>query len=112
MLFMDSIADAITDTDDGAVIELEVSAGSRRDRFPAGYNAWRHAIRIEVRAPPAGGKANRAVVSSIASALQLPPSRITILTGHTSTQKRVRVEGKSADEVAGLIAPLMPPERS
>ena len=109
---MDSITDAITDTDGGAVIELEVSAASRRDRFPAGYNAWRHAIRIEVRAPPAGGKANRAVVESIASALRLPQSRITILTGHTSTQKRVRVEGAGADEVARLIEQLMPPELS
>ncbi|MDT8358263.1 MAG: DUF167 domain-containing protein [Methanomicrobiaceae archaeon] len=109
---MDSITDAITDTDDGAVMELEVSAASRRDRFPAGYNTWRHAIRIEVRAPPAGGKANRAVVECIASALHLPQSRITILAGHTSTQKRVRVDGAVAEEVARLIKQLMPPEHS
>ena len=46
----------------------------------------------KVRAKPEGGKANDAVISLVANAVGLAPSRITLLRGATSREKLFRLE--------------------
>lgn len=53
---------------------------------------------IRVTAPPVGGKANDALCRLIAKAAGVAPSRVSVVHGHTSRDKRVRVEG--VDEAA------------
>ena len=46
------VSDALSSHEDGCLIALEVSPNARRDRFPDGYNPWRHAIGCAITAPP------------------------------------------------------------
>ncbi|MDO8600681.1 MAG: DUF167 domain-containing protein [bacterium] len=46
---------------------------------------------ISVTAPPKDGKANRAVLRVLSDYLGVPPSRLEILTGHTSRFKVIAV---------------------
>jgi uncharacterized protein YggU (UPF0235/DUF167 family) len=43
--------------------------------------------------PPADGEANRAVLRLVARALEVAPSRVTLLAGSRARRKRVRIEG-------------------
>jgi uncharacterized protein (TIGR00251 family) len=65
-------------------------------------------VLVRVTAPPAEGAANAAVVETLAKALGVPKSRLTIVAGATGRVKRVRVEGLTADELAARVAALSP----
>jgi uncharacterized protein (TIGR00251 family) len=62
----------------------------------------RRILKVRVRAPPAEGAANRALVKVIASALDVPPGRIQIEAGATARIKRLLIEGDSAALAAAL----------
>ena len=50
-------------------------------------------VKVWVTAAPTEGRANQAVVETLATALKLAKSRVHIIKGHTSKQKRVAIEG-------------------
>ena len=82
----------------GTSIAIEVIAGAKASRFPAGYNAWRKSIGCRVTARAVDGKANKAVIALIASTLGVPVSAVCIQSGMTSSQKKIHVSGvKKAD---------------
>lgn len=62
--------------------------------------AGRPLIRLRVRAAPADGAANEAVIATLAKALSLPRSRLELIAGQTARIKVVGVEG--LDEVEAL----------
>src|SRR5512135_2843496 len=96
---MPDIADALVEDRHGTLISIEVTAGAKTSGFPAGYNEWRRAIGCRVTAPAVDGKANRAVITLIAEQLGIPPARVQIQSGATSSQKRILVEGISRQEI-------------
>ncbi len=96
---MTDISPAVLRTDDGAVLTIEVSAGSKRAVFPSGYNEWRRAVGCSVQAPAQEGKANREVIAIIAETLGTPRNKVRILSGETSSLKRVLVEGEDRGEL-------------
>jgi uncharacterized protein (TIGR00251 family) len=96
---MTDISPAVSRTDDGAVLTIEVSAGAKRAVFPSGYNEWRKAVGCSVRAPAQEGKANREVIAIIAETLGIPRKNVRILSGETSSLKRVQVEGEDPGEL-------------
>jgi uncharacterized protein (TIGR00251 family) len=100
---MCDIADAIAENKAGVIITLDVSAGGRTDCFPAGYNQWRKALGCQVRAPPVGGKANKSIISCVASALGVPRSSVSIVSGSTASSKRVLVEGTEKQMVLEIL---------
>ncbi len=51
----------------------------------AHYEVW-------VREAPDKGKANQAVIKALSDHLGLPPSRLTISSGHTSRNKIIEIE--------------------
>ena len=91
--FMSTMADALFDDADGALLSVEVSAGAKSNLFPAGYNEWRKAIGCRVTAPAVDGKANKAVVWLISTTIGVPASAVSIVSGVTSSQKKVRIIG-------------------
>lgn len=97
------LADALSPHPDGVVIALEVSPNARRERFPDGYNPWRHAIGCAVSAPPLDGRANRAVLALVAGALGARKGEVELVSGATSSLKRVLVRGRSVDQVAAAL---------
>jgi uncharacterized protein (TIGR00251 family) len=98
------VADALSPHPDGVVIALEVSPNAKRERFPDGYNPWRHAVGCAVSALPLDGRANRAVLTLVAKALGVRKGEVELVAGATSSLKRVLVRGLSVDEVAAALA--------
>ena len=61
------------------------------------------AVVIRVTAPPVDGKANEALCRLIARAAGVPPSRVSVVRGHTSRDKLVRVEGVEIDALHAAL---------
>jgi uncharacterized protein len=61
------------------------------------------AVVIRVTAPPVDGKANDALCRLIAKAAGVPPSRVSVVRGHTARDKVVRVEGLETDALLAAL---------
>jgi len=97
------MADALLEDRKGTILLIEVTAGAKSDLFPAGYNAWRNAIGCRVTAPAVNGKANKAVIGLVSSTIGVPSSAVSIVAGLTSAQKKVRIDGVTKAQLAGLL---------
>jgi uncharacterized protein (TIGR00251 family) len=71
------------------IVVVRVKPGSRKG--PLVETGSNGELTIYVREPAVDGKANDAVVHLLAAHLQLPRSRIELVSGATSRQKRFRV---------------------
>jgi uncharacterized protein (TIGR00251 family) len=91
----------VTEEEESCAFHVRVIPRSRRNEIVGQHG---DALKIRLTAPPIEGKANRALQTFLAKRLGVSPTAVEILTGHTSRQKRVRVEGVSADAVRGLLA--------
>ncbi len=100
---MDSFADAVTETDSGIRIALDVSAGAKKNAFPAGYNTWRKSIRCQVAAPAVGGRANKAIIALVAETLGVPRSSVTVASGTTSSTKTLLITGAQRSAVLAAL---------
>jgi len=65
-------------------------------------------LKVTLTAPPVEGEANRSLVDFLARLLGTRKSRISIDSGLKSREKRVRIEGMGAEEVAGAIRRELP----
>lgn len=72
------------------VLELHVQPGAKRTEA-AGTHGDR--VKIRLAAPPVDGAANDELVRFLADAFGVPRRQVTIVSGATSRQKRVRIEG-------------------
>ena len=63
-------------------------------------------LRVRVRAAPADGAANKALIKVLATALDVAPSRIEIASGASSRIKRLVVD-KERDAIEGLWPGLL-----
>ncbi|MBI1756236.1 MAG: DUF167 domain-containing protein [Fimbriimonas ginsengisoli] len=54
-------------------------------------------LKVWTTAPPVEGQANAAVCALVAKAAGLAKSRVSVISGHTSRDKRIRLEGLSQD---------------
>ena len=73
-----------------AVLSIKVVPGSKQNRVVGKYG---DAIKVQVSAPPEGGKANDAVIALLAQALGVRPQQVTITRGHTRPRKIIQVDG-------------------
>ncbi|MDQ4099596.1 MAG: DUF167 domain-containing protein [Chloroflexota bacterium] len=64
------------------------------------------AIRIRVMQSPVDGRANEAVVTCLARSLGVAPTRLTIVGGQTSRDKRVRIAGFSCADIRQTLAAI------
>jgi uncharacterized protein (TIGR00251 family) len=96
---MPDIADALFEDRCGTIIALEITAGAKKDSFPAGYHEWRKTIGCRVTAPAIGGKANHAILSLLSEKLDIPAAMLSIQSGTTSSKKRVLVAGMSKPDL-------------
>ena len=62
------------------------------------------ALKVAVTAPPEDGRANAAVVELLRDWLGLKRSEVELATGPTNRNKQVLIRGRSAEEVAALLA--------
>jgi uncharacterized protein (TIGR00251 family) len=61
------------------------------------------AFKIRLTAPPVDGAANEALVKFLSDVLGIAKSRIMIISGETSREKRIRISGMSEAEVRRLL---------
>jgi len=71
----------------GRLIEVRVTPNASREQVT--LDGERYLIRVTC--PPEDGKANKAVTKLLAKALGLPPSRLTLVRGHTVRDKLFEV---------------------
>jgi len=90
-------------TDEGAVL-VPVRAQPRASRNKV-LGQQRSALKIAVTAPPEDGRANDAVAKTLAKALGVRPSAVTLAAGPTSRDKVFRVTGVTVAQVQALAEP-------
>ncbi|HOT95166.1 MAG TPA: DUF167 domain-containing protein [Methanoregulaceae archaeon] len=97
------LSGALSPHPDGCLIALEVSPNARRSRFPDGFNPWRRTIGCAITAPPVEGRANRAVIELVAATLGVKRAQVEVISGGTSSLKRILVRGKSPGDLLPLL---------
>jgi uncharacterized protein len=92
-----------------AVFEVRVTPRAVADEI-GGSQA--ESLRVRLRAAPVEGRANEALLRLLGQALDLPVSRLEIVSGASGRRKRVRVLGLGLEEVTRRLGvSLRPPPR-
>ena len=61
------------------------------------------AVKIAVKAPPVDGKANAALREFIADRLEVPAGAVQLISGATGRDKRLRIAGRSPEDVKSAL---------
>ncbi len=81
-------------------LKLRVSPRSRRPGIAGRHgDAWK----VRVAEPPEDGRANEAVLDLLARTLDLPRSRFALVSGHSSREKVVVLEGVEQAQTERLL---------
>ncbi|WP_457548824.1 DUF167 family protein [Archaeoglobus sp.] len=87
------------ETDKGLIIEIDVSPNAKRTAL-IGYDNWRNALKVSVKSPPKGGKANRELVEFLS---EIFGCDVGILKGEKSTKKVVLLKGLSLEMALDVL---------
>ena len=88
----------------GSVLTVKAHPRARREGITGVHNG---ALKVAVAAAPERGKANDAIIKVLAKALDVPRSRISILTGETAALKRLVVQDMEADNLKMRLAAML-----
>jgi uncharacterized protein (TIGR00251 family) len=72
------------------ILSLHVQPGARRSGLDGLHG---DAIKVRLHAPPVDGRANDELCRFIAALFQVKRQAVSLISGETSRQKRVRIEG-------------------
>jgi uncharacterized protein (TIGR00251 family) len=88
-------------------IAVRVKPGSSRVWVGGAYGDGREIV-VAVHAPPVDGAANDAVITALAAALDVRPSDLSIVSGHTARSKvlSLRVDSSRAAEISARLEEL------
>ena len=100
---MGSLGEAAKKHQDGAILNIFVNTGVKKNVFPAGYNRWRKRIEIKVKSPPKDNQANFDVISTIAAFFDVSVKNVWILSGKTSKEKTILIKTISVDTASKKI---------
>ena len=84
----------------GATVELFVRPRAAKDALAGVHGTG---LRVKVKAPPVGGRANRAVEELFAGLLGLPRGAVSVVTGELSRHKTIHVSGMSPEDVTSRL---------
>ncbi|MDD5503374.1 MAG: DUF167 domain-containing protein [Candidatus Thermoplasmatota archaeon] len=101
------LSDAIRTSKNGIVLSLKVTPNAKKPIFPAGYDEWRKAVEIRVKALPEKGEANAEVVELVAQFFGVPESAVSIIGGAKSREKSVEIIGIEKEKALQLLAPKL-----
>ena len=86
----------ISSTEDGVLINVRVVPRASKNEI---VGVRDNALRIRLQTPPIEGRANRKLVRLLATTLDIPRNRISIVSGDKSRNKRVLVKDLNEREV-------------
>ncbi len=82
-------------------LDIRVTPRSSKAKAELGEDGT---LKVWVNAAPTDGQANDAVIEVLSKSLRIAKSKIDIVRGHTSREKRIRIEGLSAEDVRQKLA--------
>lgn len=86
------------------ILRVRASPGAARDRVLGVHGG---ALKVSVRAPPEGGKANAAVARLLAAGLGLRAGQLRLVRGKSSRDKSFLLDGVSRQELAARLRTLL-----
>jgi uncharacterized protein len=81
---------------DDVVLSLHIQPGAKKTEIAGEHG---EALKIRLAAPPVDGKANGCLIAFLADRLDIPKSRLELVSGATSRAKRVRAAAVTTDFV-------------
>ena len=90
-------------TKKGTVLLVRIQPGARRNAV-VGFIGDR--VKIAVQATATEGKANRAVEDFVAQLLSIPTRSVQIVSGTTTRDKSILIEGKAEEDVRSTMMEL------
>ncbi len=93
---------AIRQTEDGVILDLEISAGAKETRI-YGYNQWRKRIGIKLSERAEKGKANAELISFLSGLFGVNSGNIRITSGLTSSKKSVKIIDIKAIDILKVL---------
>lgn len=91
---------AVSERDGALQFAVKAVPGASRDRIAGLYG---DGLKVQVSAPPEGGKANARIEAVLAAALQLPARAVQVVAGHANPRKVVAVRGISAEQLRARL---------
>lgn len=90
------------------VLTLHIQPGAKKTAV-----AGRHgdALKIRLAAPPVDGKANACLIAFLAETLDVPKSRVELISGETSRAKRVKIGSGDAATARRMLTLACDDER-
>lgn len=98
-----AFTDAIRNTKDGVLIDLDVNPGARETQVPSGYNTWRKRIEARISAPAQEGRANKELIEALAKLFKVNAASIEVTAGATSGKKTVLVRELDSDQAIEVL---------
>lgn len=88
---------------ENALLQVKVVPGASRTRVAGRYG---DGIKVQVAAAPEKGKANQAVIETVAQWLGLKDAQVAITAGLTQPRKTLRLQGVSSGRLAEELEKL------
>lgn len=88
-------------TNAGVILSIRTQPGSSKNRIIGEYGGR---LKLAVTAAPEKGKANKAVIELLADTLRIHESSIHIISGESSRDKRVLIEGFILKDLKSLLS--------
>ena len=85
---------------DGTALTVRAHPGARKNAIDASRADM---LKVSVTAPPDKGKANKEIAALLAKKLGCAKSKVRLMAGQTSREKRFLVEGLNAEEVTARL---------
>jgi uncharacterized protein (TIGR00251 family) len=93
------VLDIVT-TNSGVILSIRTQPGSSKNRIIGEYGGR---LKLAVTAAPEKGKANKAVIELLADTLHINESSIQIISGESSRDKRLMIEGLTPEDIKSLL---------
>lgn len=102
-----SVKDAVREGNDGVLIDIEVTPGTKTVKVPSGYNPWRKRIEVRLSREAQKGKANQQLIRELSGMLGIKENDVTLISGHTGHKKTVHISGMNLEQVLYLMDSLI-----
>ncbi len=90
----------LSEKDQDIVLRLHAQPGAKRTSVVGLYG---DKLKIAIATPPVDGKANQAIIAFLAKTLGVSKSKISLISGETSREKRIRIQGITANECVAKL---------